>query len=120
MDARYILYMVVKMKSKDTTVGTIFKSRKSKTFNIWKTKSKSREHKKKKKKQKNNNIATESKHYLVKMVALTFDLKINRVLYLIIIKTPTKFCRYPALHSSNLQKTLCYGDFPNIEHFSSR
>lgn len=33
MDARHILYMVVKMKSKDTTVGTIFKSRKSKTFN---------------------------------------------------------------------------------------
>jgi hypothetical protein len=54
------------------------------------------------------------------MVALTFDLKINRVLYLIIINTPTKFCRYPALHSSNLQKKLCYGDFLNIEHFSSR
>jgi hypothetical protein len=31
----------------------------------------------KKTKQKNNNIATESKHYLVKMVALTFDLQIN-------------------------------------------
>ena len=71
----------------------------------------------KKTKQKNNNIATESKHYLVKMVALTFDLKINGVLYLIIIKIPTKFCRYPALHSSNLQNTLCYGDFRNIEHF---
>ena len=119
MEARYILYMVVKVISKDTTVGTIFKSRKSKTFNIWKTKSKSREHKKLQKKKKTN-IATESKHYLVKMVALTFDLKINRVLYLIIINTPTKFCRYPALHSSNLQKKLCYGDFLNIEHFSSR
>ena len=57
MEARYILYMVVKMKSKDTTVGTIFKSRKSKTFNIWKTKSKSREHKKKNetKKQQHSN-----------------------------------------------------------------
>lgn len=110
--------MVVKVISKDTTVGTIFKSRKSKTFNIWKTKSKSREQKNSNKTK--TNIATESKHYLVKMVALTFDLKINRVLYLIIINTPTKFCRYPALHSSNLQKKLCYGDFLNIEHFSSR
>lgn len=120
MDARYILYMVVKMKSKDTTLERYSNLESQRRSTIWKTKSKSREHKKKKKKQKNNNIATESKHYLVKMVALTFDLKINRVLYLIIIKTPTKFCRYPALHSSNLQKTLCYGDFPNIEHFSSR
>ena len=54
--------------------------------------------------QHKKNIATESKHYLVKMVTLTFDLKINRVLPLIIINTPTKFCRYPAFHTSNLPK----------------
>ena len=50
--------MVVKMKSKDTTVGTIFKSRKSKTFNNMEDKVKKQRTQKKKnetKKQQHSN-----------------------------------------------------------------